>query len=62
MQRSLSTELVTLAGKKVYVRGWLHTLRALGKVYFLILRDRKGLIQVVIEDHAEYQRLHNLHA
>lgn len=50
MQRVFSSELASLSGKKVCVRGWLHTLRSLGKVSFLIIRDMKGFSQVVIED------------
>jgi aspartyl-tRNA synthetase len=33
-------------GEKISLAGWVHELRDLGKVKFLILRDRTGLIQV----------------
>lgn len=58
--RTLSRELPQCVGKEVTVRGWLNNLRALGKVNFLILRDRLGLIQVVIQDRAELSKVHAL--
>lgn len=62
MKRVLSHELPLHIGQTIKIRGWLHTLRSLGKVHFLIVRDRKGLMQVVIEDRAEAQKLQGLHA
>ena len=35
-----------LAGKKVRVAGWVHTIREHGNIKFLILRDRTGNIQI----------------
>lgn len=61
MQRLLSTQLPEHVGQKVRIRGWLHALRSFGKMHFLIVRDRKGLSQVVIEDRDEYQKIHGLH-
>lgn len=60
MKRILATELKNMHGKTVKVCGWLHTVRAFGKINFLILRDRTGLIQVVIEDKNEYQKISHL--
>lgn len=37
-------------GERVQMQGWLHTLRRLGGINFLILRDGWGTVQVVIED------------
>ncbi|MCC6612630.1 MAG: aspartate--tRNA(Asn) ligase [Anaerolineae bacterium] len=39
-------------GERVTLAGWLHRLRRLSGVSFLILRDRTGTAQVVIEDPA----------
>lgn len=50
MKRILSTKLKDHVQQRVKVCGWLNNLRLLGKVNFLILRDRGGFIQVVIED------------
>lgn len=60
MLRTLSSELLSLEKQQVCVRGWLHTLRSFGKLQFLILRDRKGLIQVVVQDKEQQQKLLHL--
>lgn len=60
MLRTLSSELSKHLDKRVFLRGWLHTLRALGKVNFLILRDARGLSQIVIVDKAELQKVAHL--
>jgi nondiscriminating aspartyl-tRNA synthetase len=48
--RVWSTELPTHVGQQVSLSGWLHRLRQLRSVTFLILRDGQGLSQIVIED------------
>ena len=54
----LSWQLQDHVGKKATVRGRLHTLRAVSaNLAFLILRDRDGLAQVVIEDPEEIKKL-----
>ena len=60
MQRSLSIELPSLIKQQVRIRGWIHTLRSLGKIHFLIVRDRKGLSQVVIQDKEEFNKIKQL--
>lgn len=45
--------------QRVVVRGWLNSVRALGKVNFLIVRDRTGFVQVVI-DKDEYKKIAHL--
>lgn len=60
MHRTFSIELSRLIGKKVIIRGWLHTLRSLGKVSFLIVRDMKGFSQVVVEDKELLRKLSHL--
>ena len=37
-------------GKKVTVMGWVDTRRDMGKIIFIDLRDRSGILQVVIDD------------
>jgi len=49
MERVLASQLADNVGERVQVMGWLYNLRRLGKVNFLILRDRTGLIQAVID-------------
>lgn len=46
--RVLSAELPGLAGQQVLLQGWVHRIRDLGGVRFLVLRDRTGLAQVVV--------------
>ena len=60
MQRTLSSEIKKHVGKKVTVRGWLHKVRELGGMTFIILRDRHGLIQVLDDKSQEAKKLHGL--
>lgn len=46
--RILVRELPEKLGESVVVAGWLHRLRDLSKFGFAILRDRTGLVQVVL--------------
>ena len=50
MERIWSTEISQHVGERVRLAGWLHRLRRLSNVNFLILRDAKGLAQAVVED------------
>lgn len=44
--RVLTDELVDRIGQEVTVAGWVHEMRDLGGIKFLLLRDRKGLAQI----------------
>jgi nondiscriminating aspartyl-tRNA synthetase len=50
MLRTISADLASAVGQQVRIDGWLHNFRELGKMGFLIVRDRGGLIQVVVHD------------
>ena len=50
--RTRSTEVGKHIGERVQLQGWLHALRKLGGISFLILRDGWGAVQIVIEDEA----------
>lgn len=39
-----------LDGEDLEIAGWVHEIRDLGKLKFLILRDREGLLQVVVKE------------
>ncbi len=47
MKRILTTESSKYLGKKVKVCGWVNTIRSHGKILFVDLRDRKGILQLV---------------
>jgi nondiscriminating aspartyl-tRNA synthetase len=58
--RILASDLSKHIGQKVHVRGWMNNLRAFGKLNFLILRDRTGFCQIVIEDKELFKTLQPL--
>lgn len=41
-----TNELEKNIGKEVVVSGWVHDVRLLGKINFLLLRDKEGIVQV----------------
>jgi nondiscriminating aspartyl-tRNA synthetase len=49
MERIYTTEVGQHVGERVQVAGWLHTLRKLGGINFLVLRDVRGTIQIVLD-------------
>lgn len=60
MQRILTSEVQARVGERVRVAGWLHSLRQLGGVNFLVIRDGWGLVQAVTEQAAELAPLAGL--
>lgn len=60
MKRILAAALQDHVGQTVKIRGWVNNLRALGKLNFLLVRDRSGLAQVVITDKQELARISSL--
>jgi nondiscriminating aspartyl-tRNA synthetase len=59
--RTLVRELPGLVDQRVTVKGWLHKMRKLGGLNFINLRDRSGVVQILIESEAEADKLKNLH-
>ncbi|MFZ5354810.1 MAG: aspartate--tRNA(Asn) ligase [Bacillota bacterium] len=49
MKRTMINELNRNIGQHVKLQGWLHRIRELGKIAFLILRDRTGMVQCIAE-------------
>ncbi len=47
MNRTISTETINKVGETVKLNGWVHVRRNMGKIAFLDLRDRWGILQVV---------------
>lgn len=58
--RTMISELPNKVGDKASVAGWLYKRRLLGGLNFLLIRDRTGLVQVLVEDEKELKKLHGL--
>ncbi len=48
MERVLAGELPGMLGQAVKIAGWVHNVRRIGQVNFLLVRDRSGIAQVVL--------------
>ncbi|CEP81038.1 aspartate--tRNA(Asn) ligase [Paraclostridium sordellii] len=51
MERIMINKLNEYINKSVNIKGWIHRVRKLKSITFLILRDRTGLVQCVLENH-----------
>lgn len=58
--RILSSDVAQHVGKQIHIEGWLHKKRLLGGLTFINVRDRRGLVQVVIKDKDEVEKLRGL--
>ena len=50
MERTLAIETISKIGKKVKLAGWVNSIRDHGKITFIDLRDRSGIVQGVGEN------------
>ncbi len=57
MERIPTTQVSQHIGQRVRVQGWLHALRKLGGVTFVVVRDGWGTVQAVSEDETELTAL-----
>ena len=57
IERVRTTEVGAHVGERIRVAGWLHSLRRMGGVTFLVVRDGWGMIQAVTENGAELGEL-----
>jgi nondiscriminating aspartyl-tRNA synthetase len=62
VERIYSSELGEYVGSRVRVAGWIHRVRRLSRVSFLILRDARGLAQIVLDESAVAGTIGGLHA
>ncbi len=62
MEHIRTTQLHAYAGQRVVVHGWLHHVRALGKINFILLRDGYGVVQAVTQDAAVLAALRDARA
>lgn len=60
MSRVLTNSISSHASKHIVVRGWLHKKRKLGGLNFLLIRDRAGVAQILVEDEIEMEKLRGL--
>ena len=50
MERIVVSEINKYINKRIKVEGWIYRIRKLKEITFVILRDRTGLVQCVIEN------------
>jgi nondiscriminating aspartyl-tRNA synthetase len=60
MERVLAINVIKHAGTDATVQGWLHKKRLIGGINFIVVRDRSGLTQVVVQDDKEVEKLRGL--
>lgn len=60
MSRILVRELLEKTDQTVTVEGWLHKKRLLGGLNFITLRDRSGVVQSLVKDKDEIEKLRGL--
>ena len=60
MKRIYSKELTKYYDKKIKIAGYLFQRRFLGGVVFIILRDKDGIIQIVVKDKNELSKLEGI--
>jgi len=53
MERTLAQSVQTLVGERVRLAGWAHTVREMGKLTFIVLRDRSGQVQTKLKGDVE---------
>lgn len=58
--RTLVSDATNSTGKEITVQGWLHKKRVMGGINFISIRDRSGLIQVIVEDKAQLEKLRGM--
>src|SRR5262245_25231003 len=57
MERIISTKVGQHIGERVRLAGWLHALRRMGGINFIILRDGWGMVQAMTEVEADLEPL-----
>ena len=58
--RTLISQLPSLAGQTATVEGWLHKKRLMGGLTFVVVRDRSGLVQAVVKNKDEVEKLRGM--
>lgn len=60
MERTLARDIAAHVGESVTIRGWMHKKRLLGGLNFISVRDRSGLVQALIEDKEQIEKLRGM--
>ncbi len=58
--RTLAKDVAEHIDKSVTIQGWLHKKRLLGGLNFINVRDRSGLVQVLVEKGEEVEKLRGM--
>jgi nondiscriminating aspartyl-tRNA synthetase len=58
--RTLNKSVASHTGEEVKIQGWLHKKRLLGGLNFLLVRDRSGVLQVVVDKPEEVEKLRGM--
>jgi nondiscriminating aspartyl-tRNA synthetase len=59
-ERTLIRQLPELVGKTITIQGWLHKRRLMGGLNFIVLRDRTGVAQILVEKGDEVEKLRGM--
>ena len=59
-ERTLIRQLPQLVGKTITILGWLHKRRLMGGLNFIVLRDRTGVAQILVEKGDEVEKLRGM--
>lgn len=54
MDRTLIADVEARVGQTVQVMGWVHRIREMGRINFVLLRDRSGFLQTVWQQKPEF--------
>lgn len=60
MERTLSIDVSKFIGEEITVNGWIHKIRKLGGINFLVIRDRSGLSQAIVEGEESLEKLKSI--
>ncbi|MGH7156790.1 MAG: amino acid--tRNA ligase-related protein, partial [Candidatus Saccharimonadales bacterium] len=60
MERVLSRDVSKNVGQNILVQGWLYKKRLIGGINFIVIRDRAGLVQIVVDKNGEVEKLRGL--
>jgi len=59
MKRIMIIRLEESIGEKIFIQGWVHRVRILKNISFVIVRDRSGMVQCVVDKDVDLNNLTN---